>query len=70
MVQVPMNYPVATMSTLIQTRVEVMRLTICKFVIIMRKGCTQSTKDIISTKFERSKIECALELLSVTVDGI
>ena len=42
----------------------------CKFVIIKRKGCTQSTKDIKSTKFERSKIERALELLSGTVDGI
>ena len=42
----------------------------CKFIIIKRKGKHQENRNIISTKFKRERIEEALQLLSLTVEGV
>ena len=42
----------------------------CKFIIIRRKQKKGGKSELKSTKFERRRIQRALELLSQTVDGV
>ena len=42
----------------------------CKFIVIRRKHKKRGKSDLKSTKFERFKIQRALELLSHTVEGV
>ena len=42
----------------------------CKFIIIRRKQKKGGKSELKSTKFERRRIQRALELLSLTVDGV
>ena len=42
----------------------------CKYIVIQRRNTNRSNNNMSSTKFERAKIQEALELLTNTVDGV